>query len=120
MQTVIQRIKGENCDGTDFKMGVAATLSEPSEWTLQNSCCISAFFRKLVTNKGGIVNLSSVILCNYGEYVLVPVASSHNVLPGLELYFEVVGPISQRDESINARYCCTPKSLNGISDDYSV
>ena len=24
----------ENCDGTDFKMGVAATLPELSEWTL--------------------------------------------------------------------------------------
>ena len=23
-----------NCDGTDFKMGVAATLPELSEWTL--------------------------------------------------------------------------------------
>ena len=32
--TVIWRIKGENCDGTDFKMGVAATLPELSEWTL--------------------------------------------------------------------------------------
>ena len=28
-------IKGENCDGTDFKMGVAATLSELSEWILR-------------------------------------------------------------------------------------
>ena len=26
--------KGGNCDETDFKMGVAATLSELSEWTL--------------------------------------------------------------------------------------
>ena len=26
--------KRENCDGTDFKMGVAATLPELSEWTL--------------------------------------------------------------------------------------
>ena len=25
---------GKNCDGTDFKMGVAATLPELSEWTL--------------------------------------------------------------------------------------
>ena len=25
-ETVISRIKGENCDGTDFKMGVAANL----------------------------------------------------------------------------------------------
>ena len=25
---------GENCDGTDFKIGVAATLPELSEWTL--------------------------------------------------------------------------------------
>ena len=24
-----------NCDGTDFKMGVAATLPELSEWTLR-------------------------------------------------------------------------------------
>ena len=31
---VIWRIKGENCDGTDFKMGVAATLLELSEWTV--------------------------------------------------------------------------------------
>ena len=27
-------IKGENCDGTDFKMEDAATLPELSEWTL--------------------------------------------------------------------------------------
>ena len=26
--------KCENCDGTDFNMGVAATLPELSEWTL--------------------------------------------------------------------------------------
>ena len=29
--------KGETCDGTDFKMGVAATLPELSEWTLLGS-----------------------------------------------------------------------------------
>ena len=34
---LIWRIKGENSDGTDFKMGVAATLPEFSEWTL--ACC---------------------------------------------------------------------------------
>ena len=28
------RIKDENCDGTDFKMRVAVTLPELSEWTL--------------------------------------------------------------------------------------
>ena len=27
-ETVIWKIKGENCDGMDFKMGVAATLPE--------------------------------------------------------------------------------------------
>ena len=32
--TVIQGINGENCDGTDFRMGVPATLAELSEWTL--------------------------------------------------------------------------------------
>ena len=31
-----ERIKGENCDGTDFKMGVAATLPEFSELTLHH------------------------------------------------------------------------------------
>ena len=30
---LILRIKGKNCDWTDFKMGVAATLPELSEWT---------------------------------------------------------------------------------------
>ena len=35
-ETVILRIKGENCDGTDFKMEVAATLPELSEWTLMS------------------------------------------------------------------------------------
>ena len=30
---VILRIKGENCDGMDFKMRVDATLPELSEWT---------------------------------------------------------------------------------------
>ena len=30
----MQRIKGENCDGTDFKMEIVATLPELSEWTL--------------------------------------------------------------------------------------
>ena len=34
-ETVIWRIKGENCDGTDSRMGVAATLPELSEWTLR-------------------------------------------------------------------------------------
>ena len=30
--------KGENCDGMDFKMGVAATLpAELSEWTLPHN-----------------------------------------------------------------------------------
>ena len=33
-ETLILRIKGENCDGTDFKMGVAATLPELSKWTI--------------------------------------------------------------------------------------
>ena len=33
-ETVIRRMTGENCDGTDFKMGVIATLPELSEWTL--------------------------------------------------------------------------------------
>ena len=32
--TVIKRIKRENCDGTDLRMGVAAALPELSEWTL--------------------------------------------------------------------------------------
>ena len=32
--TVVLRVKGENCDGTDFDMEVAATLPERSEWTL--------------------------------------------------------------------------------------
>ena len=27
--------KRQNCDGTDFKMGVAATLPELSEWTVR-------------------------------------------------------------------------------------
>ena len=31
--------KGENCDGTDFKMRVAATLPELSEWTLIFNRC---------------------------------------------------------------------------------
>ena len=34
---LIQRIKGEDCDGTDFKMGVAAPLPELNEWTLTNT-----------------------------------------------------------------------------------
>ena len=35
--TVIWRIKGENCNGMDFTMEVAATLPEVSEWTLIKS-----------------------------------------------------------------------------------
>ena len=53
--------KGENCDGTDFKTGVAATLPDLSEWNLlwhqsflsvgsivfanekKGSCCIESF-----------------------------------------------------------------------------
>ena len=31
---LILRIKGENCDETDFKMGVFASLPELSEWTV--------------------------------------------------------------------------------------
>ena len=34
-ETVIWRIKGKNCDETDFKMGVSATLLELSEETLK-------------------------------------------------------------------------------------
>ena len=30
---LISRIKGENCEGMNVKMGVAATLPELSEWT---------------------------------------------------------------------------------------
>ena len=33
----LEKIKGENCEGMDFKMGVAATLPELSEWTLHSS-----------------------------------------------------------------------------------
>ena len=39
--------KGENCDGMDFRMGVAATLPELSEWT------ISQFQFKLDHPSGG-------------------------------------------------------------------
>ena len=34
VSTFVGDFGGENCDGTDFKMGVAATLPELSEWTL--------------------------------------------------------------------------------------
>ena len=37
-QTPSGEIKSENCDGTDFKMGVAATLPELSEWILLPTC----------------------------------------------------------------------------------
>ena len=48
----LEEKKGENSDGTDFKMGVVATFPEISQWTLNNS---SDFFLLIETSQNRTV-----------------------------------------------------------------